>query len=98
MEKGIPHYPLDSIKALIHAGRIRTTVTAQRDARKLGINRLEMFQEVLKIERDEFYKSMTTYFDHAIWQDVYRHQSDYGQLYIKLTVIDDVLIVPFKDV
>ncbi|MGH8856028.1 MAG: type II toxin-antitoxin system MqsR family toxin, partial [Telluria sp.] len=40
--------------------------------------------------------SMTTYEDHRVWQDVYRPVTPYGLLYIKLIVIDDVLVVSFK--
>jgi motility quorum-sensing regulator/GCU-specific mRNA interferase toxin len=40
---------------------------------------------------------MTTRADHRIWQDVYRPASRYGVLYVKLTVLDDVLIVSFKE-
>ena len=45
----------------------------------------------------DFYKSMTTYADHTIWQDVYRPTTAAGDLYLKLTVIDDLLIVSFKE-
>lgn len=45
-----------------------------------------------------FYKSMTTHADHRIWQDVYRTKISSGdEVYLKLTVIDDVLIVSFKE-
>jgi motility quorum-sensing regulator/GCU-specific mRNA interferase toxin len=44
----------------------------------------------------DFYKSMTTYGDHRVWQDVYRPGPPVGEAYLKLTVIDDVLIVSFK--
>lgn len=40
---------------------------------------------------------MTTHMDHRIWQDVYRSVTDAGEVYLKLTVIDDVLIVSFKE-
>jgi motility quorum-sensing regulator/GCU-specific mRNA interferase toxin len=40
---------------------------------------------------------MTTHADHQVWQDVYRHITDAGEVYLKLTVIDDVLIVSFKE-
>jgi motility quorum-sensing regulator / GCU-specific mRNA interferase toxin len=40
---------------------------------------------------------MTTHADHAIWQDVYRPRTPAGDVYLKLTVIDDVLIVSFKE-
>jgi motility quorum-sensing regulator / GCU-specific mRNA interferase toxin len=50
---------------------------------------------------NDFYKSMTTHADHKIWQDVYwpcvtTHAGSID-LYIKLTVVDDVLIVSFKE-
>ncbi len=40
---------------------------------------------------------MTTHADHTIWQDVYRPSTAVGDVYLKLTVIDDVLIVSFKE-
>jgi motility quorum-sensing regulator/GCU-specific mRNA interferase toxin len=45
----------------------------------------------------DFYKSMTTHADHRIWQDVYRPSTTAGEVYLKLTVVDDVLIVSFKE-
>jgi len=45
----------------------------------------------------DFYKSMTTHADHRIWQDVYRPTTPNGEVYLKLTVIDDALIVSFKE-
>ena len=45
----------------------------------------------------DFYKSMTTHADHRVWQDVYRPKTPAGEVYLKLTVIDDVLIVSFKE-
>ncbi len=46
----------------------------------------------------DFYKSMTTYADHRIWQDVYHTRTNLGdEVYLKLTVIEDVLIVSFKE-
>ena len=41
---------------------------------------------------------MTTHADHRIWQDVYHAKtSNRAEVYLKLTVIDDVLIVSFKE-
>ncbi len=42
-------------------------------------------------------KSMTAHADHTVWQDVYRPTTQVGAVYLKLTVIDDVLIVSFKE-
>jgi motility quorum-sensing regulator/GCU-specific mRNA interferase toxin len=53
---------------------------------------------VMSLTTADFYKSMTTYADHRIWQDVYHAQiSDGNVAYLKLTVIDDVVIVSFKE-
>jgi motility quorum-sensing regulator / GCU-specific mRNA interferase toxin len=40
---------------------------------------------------------MTPHADHCIWQDVYRPSTPVGDVYLKLTVIDNVLIVSFKE-
>ncbi|MCW5652499.1 MAG: type II toxin-antitoxin system MqsR family toxin [Hydrogenophaga sp.] len=34
---------------------------------------------------------------YKVWQDVYRTSTPAGDLYLKLTVIDDVLIVSYKE-
>ena len=40
---------------------------------------------------------MTSHTNHSVWQDVYRPSTQAGDVYLKLTVIDDVLIVSFKE-
>ena len=45
----------------------------------------------------DFHKSMTTYADHRIWQDVYHASTSVGAVYLKLTVIEDVVVVSFKE-
>jgi motility quorum-sensing regulator / GCU-specific mRNA interferase toxin len=76
----------------------RATQSAFVDARALGITNLSgMCAVVLELEANDFYKSMTTYADHRVWQDVYRTTTAAGDVYLKLTVIDDVLIVSFKE-
>jgi motility quorum-sensing regulator/GCU-specific mRNA interferase toxin len=52
---------------------------------------------VMALTPQDFQKSMTTHSDHRIWQDVYRPVTGVGEVYLKLTVIDDVLIVSFKE-
>jgi motility quorum-sensing regulator/GCU-specific mRNA interferase toxin len=99
MEKGTPHCKLPVVKALIEAGQVRATASAYSGARELGINDLAgMCAVVLALTPADFYKSMTTHADHRIWQDVYRAKTAGGaEVYLKLTVIDDVLIVSFKE-
>jgi len=99
MEKGTPHCKLPVVKALIEAGQVRATASAFTGARELGINNLAgMCDVVLTLTTKHFYKSMTTHADHRVWQDVYRAKIASGdEVYLKLTVIDDVLIVSFKE-
>ena len=99
MEKDIPHRKLPIVKALIAAGQVKATATAYDGARQLGIENLEgMCAVVLALTTVNFYKSMTAYADHHIWQDVYHAKAPNGQgVYLKLTVVDDVLIVSFKE-
>jgi motility quorum-sensing regulator/GCU-specific mRNA interferase toxin len=40
---------------------------------------------------------MTTHGDPRVWQDVYQSDTPVGTATIKLTVVDDVLIVSFKE-
>lgn len=97
MEKRTPHCPLARVKLLVESGKVRTTHTARAGAVALGLSYAEMLAVVLALRSSDFYKSMTTYADHRIWQDVYRPRTEAGDVYLKLTVIDDVLIVSFKE-
>ena len=99
MEKGTPHCKLPAVKALIESGQVRATASAFNGARELGIDNLDgMCAVVLSLTSSDFYKSMTTHADHRIWQDVYRTKTQRGdEVYLKLTVIEDVLIVSFKE-
>ena len=46
-----------------------------------------------------FYKSMTSYGDHRVWQDVYHVPSEAGMLYVKFTadVVTEFLLLSFKE-
>ena len=78
---------------------VRATASAYLGALELGIEDMAgMCSVVLSLTSANFYKSMTTHADHRIWQDVYHAQLSSGQdAYLKLTVVDDVLIVSFKE-
>ena len=51
------------------------------------------------MERTHFYKSMTSYGDHRIWQDVYHVPSSDGLLYVKFTadVVTEFLLLSFRE-
>lgn len=97
MEKPIPHCKLAFVKSLVNAVKVRTTHSARLGATALGLDLSDMLDVVRGLKPADFYKSMTTYADHTVWQDVYRSRTRSGDLYLKLTVIDDVLIVSFKE-
>jgi motility quorum-sensing regulator/GCU-specific mRNA interferase toxin len=97
MEKRTPHCTLARVKALIGEAKVRTTHSARAGAVALGFSYPDMLVVVLALTPADFYKSMTTYADHTIWQDVYRPKTTAGDVYLKLTVIEDVPIVSFKE-
>lgn len=97
MEKRMPHCPLQRVKALLSLGKVRTTGLATQGARALGIEPFAMLNIVRELTPGDFHKSMTTYNNHRVWQDVYRPQTAVGRVYLKLMVVDDLLIVSFKE-
>ena len=97
MDKSTPHCKLPVVKALIAGGKVRSTVSALTGGAALGFDVAGMVSVVMALAPADFYKSMTTNVDHRIWQDVYRPTTPAGEVYLKLTVIDDVVIVSFKE-
>lgn len=98
MEKATPHCKLPVVKGLVEAGKVRATMSALAGGAALGFGFDRIVEVVMALAPTDFYKSMTTHADHRIWQDVYRPMTAAGRVYLKLTVIDDVLIVSFKEV
>jgi motility quorum-sensing regulator/GCU-specific mRNA interferase toxin len=97
VEKATPHCKLAVVKAMVVAGKVRTTRGAREGAVALGLDFDGMLAIVMALTKADFHKSMTTHADHRVWQDVYRPMTPAGEVYLKLTVIDEVLIVSFKE-
>src|SRR5271157_193531 len=97
MEKRTPHCKLAVVKAMAAAGKVRATVSALAGRAALGFGFGEIVGVVAALTPRDFYKSMATHADHRVWQEVYRPKTRAGEVYLKLTVIDDVLIVSFKE-
>jgi motility quorum-sensing regulator/GCU-specific mRNA interferase toxin len=57
----------------------------------------DILEANLDLSPTDFSKRMTTHADHRIWQDVYSPMTRAGRAYLKLTVIDDLHVVSFKD-
>jgi len=97
MEKRTPHCKLAVVRAMAAAGKVRTTISALAGGAALGFGFEEIVGVVAALTPRDFYKSMTTHADHCVWQDVYRPNTAAGEVYVKLTVLDDLLIVSFKE-
>lgn len=97
MEKRTPHCKLPVVKALVGEGKVRSTAAALAGAAAMGLDFDGIVKVVMSLAPGDFYKSMTTNNDHRVWQDVYHATTAAGEVYLKLTVIDDVLIVSFKE-
>jgi len=99
MEKRRPHYPLTLVQHLAaDPARTRFSRVALDGAAELGFDTTKMLTLVMNLSSEDFYKSMTTYADAAIWQDVYRPVANGIPLYIKVTVYaaENLLVVSFK--
>jgi motility quorum-sensing regulator/GCU-specific mRNA interferase toxin len=82
---------------LAEAGQACTTKSAREGAVGLGLDFDAMLGVVIALSSAAFYKSMTSHAGHRVWQDVYRPVTPFGKIYLKLTVIDELLIVSFKE-
>lgn len=100
MEKRRPTYDLAAIKvALGSVETLAITSSALRDALSLGFDRHGIVSTIAGIERRMFYKSMTTFADHRVWQDVYHVPSGDLLLYVKFQadVVTEFTVMSFKE-
>jgi len=94
MEKRKPTYDLESFKQSDFA----ITKKATQTAAQLGLDDAGIRQVVSTMNPSMFYKSMTSYANHRIWQDVYHVPWNHDTLYVKFTegVISEFLLLSFK--
>ncbi|MFJ2322522.1 type II toxin-antitoxin system MqsR family toxin [Pseudomonas sp. NPDC087817] len=86
MEKNTPHYDLAVIKAEVRRlGRRAFTRSSAESGDLLGFSIREMQEIVFELQNRMLYKSMTSYDDHRVWQDVYHTHSQDLEIYIKVT-------------
>ena len=98
MEKRRPAYPLADIQATLCSEEgLRMSQTARGNVALLGLSEHDVVQIVSKLGRVQFYKSMTSYIDHRVWQDVYRTSFEGMQLYVKFTKLEgEYLLLSLK--
>ena len=100
MEKRRPTYDLEAIKLAIGSlEALAITTTALRDATKLGFDRGGIVETIARIERRMFFKSMTTFADSHVWQDVYHVPVRGLTLYVKFQadVVTEFRVMSFKE-
>jgi motility quorum-sensing regulator/GCU-specific mRNA interferase toxin len=99
MEKHTPHYLLAAMQIKVAAaGRAAFTQTALSGGYEMGLTDADMLTVIASLTDRQFYKSMTTYNDHRIWQDVYHTVCPNGLIaYIKLTEVAERIVVQFKE-
>jgi motility quorum-sensing regulator/GCU-specific mRNA interferase toxin len=86
MEKNTPHYDLAVIKAEVRRlGSRAFTRSSAESGDVLGFSIREMQEIVYELQNRMLYKSMTSYDDHRVWQDVYHTHSQDLEIYIKVT-------------
>jgi motility quorum-sensing regulator/GCU-specific mRNA interferase toxin len=99
-EKRRPAYDLEDIKhAFSTPSRLAVTATALKSAAALGFGRAEIVQTIQRLERRHFYKSMTSYGNSRLWQDVYHAPSAEGTLYVKFVedAVSEFRLLSFKE-
>ena len=95
MEKFSPSYSLAEFKSSSYS----ITKTAIRTAQELGFYESDVRQIISTMELKHFYKSMTSYANHKIWQDVYHLPFGDLILYVKFTqdVLSEFTLLSFKE-
>ena len=74
------------------------TKTALDGGRNMGLTSAEMLAVIASLSRRAFYKSMTSYADHRVWQDVCHAATPARKdAYIKVTVRSTAVVTQFKE-
>jgi motility quorum-sensing regulator/GCU-specific mRNA interferase toxin len=99
MEKRTPHNDLARIQIEVaRLGAAAFTKTALDGGRDMGLTSAEMLKVIGSLTRRNFYKSMTAYADHRIWQDVYHAPTPVKkEAYIKITLRGSAPVIQFKE-
>ncbi len=99
MDKSKPTYLLKDVKTCIEHERYLLTNTSRRTAHALGCSRTEVGDVITGLESKDFYKSTTEFYEHTVWQDVYKPAVKGNALYIKFKITKNgktLVITSFK--
>jgi motility quorum-sensing regulator/GCU-specific mRNA interferase toxin len=100
MEKLRPHYALEDIKAAFSdLTRLNRSFVSKQGADALTMDDAAVVATIQGLALTEFEKSMTSYANHRVWQDVYRPRRNGIELYVKFTLDAQqaLLLISFKE-
>lgn len=74
------------------------TKTAREGALALRMTEADIVQTVLGLQPADFYKSMTTYGENKMWQDVYKPFAQGVPIYLKVQILQERgIVISFKE-
>lgn len=100
MEKRKPHYLLRDIKiAFSDPAKLNRSFASRQGADDLGMNDQAVVNAIQALKTTDFDKSMTSFADSRVWQDVYRPTLNRTALYVKFTLdsMNALFLISFKE-
>jgi motility quorum-sensing regulator/GCU-specific mRNA interferase toxin len=100
MEKRKPHYLLRDIKAAFaDPAKLNRSFSSLQGADDLEMDDQKVVNTIQALTTADFDKSMTSYADHQVWQDVYRPTVGATELYVKFTLdsMKALFLISFKE-
>jgi motility quorum-sensing regulator/GCU-specific mRNA interferase toxin len=100
MEKRRPTYDLSAFQAACSSSDgFELTMAARRGAHELALGPDDVVAVLLSMRWNHFYKSMTSYDDHTVWQDVYHVRWGNLKIYVKFTAgrVLEFRLLSFKE-
>ena len=100
VEKRKPHYRLVEIKAVFaDPATMNRSFSSRLGADALRLDDAAGVALIQSLAAADFEKSMTSYANHKIWQDVYRCHSGSTKIYVKFTLdaVGSLFLISFKE-
>jgi motility quorum-sensing regulator/GCU-specific mRNA interferase toxin len=99
-EKLKPHYALADIKtAFADPATLNRSFVSRQGADDLNMDDGDVVAVIQALAPADFDKSMTSYADHKLWQDVYKPTAGGRKIYVKFTLDarQALFLISFKE-
>lgn len=100
MDKLKPTYLLKDVRMLIEQERYLLTRTSGLTSHESGYSQTEVGDVIRGLKPNDFYKSTTEFYEHTVWQDVYKPIVKGNALYVKFKITKNgkmLVITSFKE-